>query len=134
MISKRLRNLFLVSLLLIYAHGVEEILGGFQYSDSFMIFGAAIFQTTPEDFYWASHIIWWISVPALFLLLNTSKWILPLLTLYGAVFFVEIHHIIKSIIAASYYPGMITAAFYPILGYFYWSELISNFRKNIKKT
>lgn len=51
MISKKLHNIFLISLLLIYAHGLEETITGFQYSDSFMIFGANYFNISPETFY-----------------------------------------------------------------------------------
>lgn len=129
MTSKRLENLFLISLLLIYAHGLEENLTGFPYIDSFMVIGAQYFGTTPEIFYWASHFIWWLSVPLLFLLFRKTRILLFLLTLFSLVFVTEIHHTIKAILAKSYYPGLITALFYPIMGYFFWDELIKNWRK-----
>ncbi|MBI2595722.1 HXXEE domain-containing protein [Candidatus Daviesbacteria bacterium] len=121
----KLKHIFLLSLLLIYAHGVEEIINGFQYSDSFMVYGANLFNTTPEIFYWISHLIWWFSLPLLFLVFNKSRLGLFLMTLYGFVFFIEIHHSIKGFLAGRYYPGMVTAMLYPIFGIFYWRQLFS---------
>lgn len=132
MISDKLKHIFLLSLLLIYSHGLEEIINGFQFSDSFMIYGANIFNTTAEIFYWFSHLIWWISLPILFFLFNKKRLGLLLLTLYGLVFFIELHHPIKGLLAGSYYPGMITAMFYPIFGVFYWRQIIKDWKSTKK--
>src|SRR3989344_802104 len=132
MISDKLKHIFLLSLLLIYAHGVEEIINGFQYSDSFIVYGANLSNTTPEIFYWVSHLIWWFSLPILYLLFNKSRLGLFLMTLYGFVFFVELHHPIKGLIASRYYPGMITAMLYPIFGIFYWKLIIIDWKMTRK--
>lgn len=126
--SNKLKKLFLLSLILIYAHGIEEIINGFQHLDSFMVYGANLFSTTPEIFYWVSHLIWWISLPILFLLLSKKRLGLILLTLYGLVFFVELHHPIKGLLVKGYYPGMITALIYPVFGFFYWKQVIRDWR------
>ncbi|MBI2021894.1 HXXEE domain-containing protein [Candidatus Daviesbacteria bacterium] len=128
MISDKLKHIYLLSLLLIYAHGVEEIINGFQYSDSFMVYGANLFNTTPEIFYLIFHLIWWFSLPILFLLFNKSRLGLFLMTLYGFVFFIELHHPIKGLLIGSYYPGMITAMLYPIFGIFYWKQVIKEWK------
>ena len=132
MISDKLKHIFLLSLLLIYAHGVEEIITGFQYSDSFIVYGANLSNTTPEIFYWVSHLIWWLSLPILFLLFNKSRLGLLLMTLYGLIFFIELHHPIKGILIGSYYPGMITAMLYPIFGIFYWKQIIIDWKMTRK--
>lgn len=123
-VSVKLKHLFLLSLILIYSHGLEEIINGFQFSDSFMIYGANMFNTTPEIFYWVSHLIWWILLPILFFLFNKKRLGLLLLTLYGLVFFIELHHPSKGFLAGRYYPGMITALFYPVFGIFYWRQVV----------
>jgi len=128
MASHKLKRLFSLSLLLIYAHGVEEIITGFQYSDSFIVYGANLFNTTPEIFYWVSHLVWWTSLPILFLLFSRNRLGLPLMALYGLVFFVELHHPIKGFLASRYYPGMITALLYPIFGLFYWKRMIKDWK------
>ncbi len=129
MISKRLKNIFLISLLLIYSHGVEEIIGGFQYFDSFMVFGANYFGITPKIFYWVFHIIFWLSLPILFLLFHRRKAGLILMTIFGVIFIIELHHPIKAILARQYYPGMITALFYPIVGVFFWKQIFTDWKK-----
>ena len=121
----KLKKLYLLSLILIYSHAIEEIATGFAYGDHFMAFFADIFNTSPQSFYWVSHIIWWLALPILYLLLHKSKYALYLLTIYGLVFFIEIHHVIKGITSASYHPGMITAIIYPIFGVFYWKQLLN---------
>lgn len=126
--SVKLKHLFLLSLILIYSHGVEEIINGFQFSDSFMVYGASLLNTTPEFFYWVSHIIWWLSLPVLFLLLSKSRLSLLLMTLYGLVFFIELHHPIKGLLASRYYPGMITVLLYPVFGFFYWKQIIKDWK------
>ena len=128
MISKRLTIIFLSSLLLIYAHAIEEVLTGFQYNDSFVVFGAKYIGTTPEIFYWLFHIAFWVSLPTLFFLLHKKRLGLPLISVFGIIYFVELHHVIKGVFAGHYYPGMITALFYPVVGFFFWQELIRNWR------
>lgn len=124
MISENFAKVFLFFLVLIYAHGIEEVLTGFHYNDSFMILGAQYFNISVETFYWISHLVWWISVPLLFIIFRKSKFIFPLMALYGLVFIIESHHLVKALIIKSYYPGMVTALFYPIVGFFYWRQLI----------
>lgn len=134
MLSERLKKLFIISLLLIYAHGIEEVITGFQYNDSFMIFFADYFNTTPELFYWISHLIWWISLPLLFILFKPHRLGLPLMILFSIVFVVEIHHVIKGLVSGSYYPGMVTALVYPVMGFFFWKQLIQDLRKYYAKS
>lgn len=128
MISKNLQLLFLLSLFLIAAHGIEETLTGFWHSDSFVVSLANYFSTTPEMFYWVFHVIWWTLLPTVYVFLRKSTIILLLLTLFSIVFVFELHHIVKGLIANQYYPGMITAFFYPVLGVFFYRELIKNWR------
>ncbi len=124
-VSNRLRRIFFVSLGLIYLHGIEEVLTGFQFNDSFMVFFAGLFDITPASFYWISHIIWWVMVPLLyFVFRNNTRVLFPLLALFGLVFVIEIHHLVKGLIAFSYYPGAVTAFFYTVVGYFYWKQVL----------
>ncbi|MCH7641529.1 HXXEE domain-containing protein [Patescibacteria group bacterium] len=126
--QSKLNKLFLISLVLIYLHGVEEIVTGFQHVDSFMVYFASVFSISTESFYWVSHIIWWVSLPFLYLIFSKTKYSFYLLALYGVVFFTEIHHLVKAILSISYYPGMITAMLYPLFGIFYWRQILNEWR------
>ena len=132
MTSKRLQFLFLLSLFLIAAHAVEETLTGFRHTDSFVIAIAGWLSMTPDTFYWVFHIIWWTLLPSVYIFLRKQPILLPLLTLFSIVFLFELHHVIKAIIAGQYYPGAITAFFYPILGIFFYRELLRNWRHESK--
>lgn len=131
MITNRLKTIFYISLIVIYIHGLEEIIGGFQHVDSFMLAGANFFKVSIEVFYWSSHIIWWLAVPLLYLIFRNRAQILTLLSLYGLVFVIELHHIAKAAQLGYYYPGMMTAFFYPVVGLFFWKELLNNFKQRI---
>jgi len=132
MISKKLQFLFLLSLMLIVIHGIEEQLTGFRHTDSFVIALGSYLSMSPEAFYWAFHIIWWSLLPSVYILLRKNPVMLPLLTLFSVVFVFELHHVVKAFVANSYYPGMITAAFYPVLGVFFYKELVQSWRFRLK--
>jgi len=126
MITKKLKNLLVIALVLIYLHGFEEILTGFQYNDIFMVSIANLFATQTLAVYWVLHIVFWLLLPLFILLAFDGKWKYIPLAIFGLIWFVEIHHLVKALIAMSYYPGMVTAFFYPIFGVFYWRELYNN--------
>jgi hypothetical protein len=129
MISKQLKFLFFLSLILIAAHGVEEFNTNFLYVDETNRFFANLFATKEEVFYWAFHIMWWLMLIVVYLVIMGGKWALIPLTLFGIVYVFEIHHLYKAFQTGGYYPGMLTAIFYPIMGIFYWKELIKNWSK-----
>ncbi|GEM_PF-1630171 len=128
MVSKRLKFLLGLSLLLITTHGIEEVLTGFLYKDSFISFFSELAATKGELFYWSFHSMWWLMLIVVYLLILGGRWALIPLSLFGIVFFFEAHHLIKAILAGGYYPGSISAFFYPILGVFYWKEIIKSWK------
>lgn len=130
MISKRLKFLFLLTLLLVAAHGIEEVSTGFLYKDPFISYFSGLFNTKGEVFYWAFHIMWWFMLVVAYLLMLGGRWALIPLTLFGIVYIFEVHHLLKGFEAGGYYPGIISAFFYPIIGFFYWKEIIRCWRKN----
>lgn len=134
MVSKRLKNLFFVTLTFIYLHGVEEVTTNFPETDSFMKVGGKLLNTTSENFYWIFHFAWWILLPMSYLLFHKKKVALFLFSLFGLFFIVELHHIIKAFYFRSYYPGLITALIYPFIGVAYWKELTASWRKYGKKS
>lgn len=130
MVTKKLKEIFLITLIPIYLHGIEEIFTGFAKTDYFMQIGASFLQISPHQFYWISHLLFWVSLPLLYLLFNKKKVAIYLFSLFSVFFVVELHHIIKAIFVNDYYPGLLTALIYPIIGVFYYKELIASWRKN----
>lgn len=72
-------------------------------------------------------LVFGIFVTAL-MLLKGGNWPLVWLSIYGFMFFIEIHHTIKAIIFENYYSGLYTAWIFSLFGIFYWKELIHNYR------
>lgn len=134
MISKRLQNLFLISIPLFIAHGLEEYFTGFYNTDSifyfvFQPFGSmSVFQATFLLF----QIMIWILLIVSYLILS-RRMLLKLLTFLGLIFVFELSHLIKALISWNYYPGLITGLLFPIIGFFYWKELIKNWISHVKK-
>lgn len=130
MISQKLKNIFLFNLLVIYIHGVEEVLTGFSGVDVFIKYGAHYFNTSPQQLYWVSHLTLWILLPIIYLVFNKTRYALFLFSIFGLFYIVELHHIYKAIEWGSYYPGLLTSLTYPIIGFFFLQELFKNWRKN----
>lgn len=133
MVTEKLKKIFLLTLIPVYLHGIEEVYTNFPRIDSFMQIGASYLQITSEQFYWFFHIPFWVSLPFLYILFNKKKIALFLFSLFGLFFLVELHHMVKAINAKGYYPGLLTSLVYPIIGIFYYKELMINLRKNYGK-
>lgn len=133
MISDKLKKILLLGLVLIYAHGAEEILFGFWKVDSVLMTWNDSLISIPQAVYYASHIAWWLLLIPIALLAMGGKWALRGLALFGIVWFIEIHHVLGAIFVTHvYYPGIATAILYPVVGIFYYKELIQNFSRQRK--
>lgn len=128
MISDKLKKITVIAIIMIYVHGLEEIIIGFWKVDSLLMIWNGYLTSIPQAVYFASHVYWWLMLVPILLLVLGGKWALRGLALFGVIFLIEIHHLVGALISWSYYPGLITALFYPIVGFFYWKELIRTFR------
>ena len=130
MLSKRIHHLFLISIVLFIAHGLEEYFTGFYEVDNIFKYIFQFFETMsiPQATFLLFQIMLWILLIISYLLIFKKDWILFLLTIPALVFIFEISHLVKAVIAGGYYPGSIVAIFFPILGFFYWKELIKLYK------
>lgn len=129
MISKKLKTLLLLSIIIVYLHFLEEIVSGFYLNDWIMRYVSSLFQNINQAQYYTSHIVWILMIGPAALLVLGGRWTLGVLTLYGLFFIFELHHLIDSVKILNYYPGVITNIAFEIVGFFYWKELINNWRK-----
>jgi len=129
MISAKLRNIFIISVVLMYVHGLEEILTRFYLSDEITEQFSSLFTNIPQSVYYTFHLTWWILVlPLLLALVLGGRWVLRAMTIYGLVFLFELSHVIEAIVDRAYFPGLITSLIYVTVGFFYWKELIKNLK------
>jgi hypothetical protein len=130
MLSKRIHNLFLISVILFIAHGLEEYFAGFYNVDNIFQFAFQFAQnmSEPQAIFLLFQIMLWILLIFCYLLIFKRDWILFLLTIPALILIIEVHHLIKAAIFGGYYPGSITAAFSLIIGFFYWKELIKLYK------
>ena len=133
MVSKKLKTLFMLSIVVVYLHFFEEVISGFYLNDWIMKYLSSQFQTINQAQYYSSHIVWILMIGPAALLVLGGKWTLRVLTLYGFFFIFELHHLIDAIRTLNYYPGVITNIAFEIIGFFYWKELLVNWRKNYGK-
>lgn len=118
----------MLSTAVVYLHFIEEIITGFYTHDWIMNYFSSFFQTIPQAQYYASHIVWILMIGPAALLVLEGKWTLRILTVYGLFFVIELHHLIDAIRTLNYYPGVITNIVFEIIGFFYWKELLKNWR------
>lgn len=130
MISKKLKVLLMISIAIVYLHFFEEVVSGFYVNDWIMESISSLFQNVNQAQYYGSHVVWILMIGPAALLALGGKWTLRVLTLYGLFFIFELHHLIDAIRTFNYYPGVITNIAFEIVGFFYWEELIRNWREN----
>lgn len=111
-----------------YIHGIEERLTHFYQYDPLTQFISRIFDSIPQGVYWTFNVTWWLLLAVALAFLAGEKWTLRILTLYGLVFIFELSHIIPALISWSYYPGLLSALVYCLVGIFYWRELIKTWK------
>lgn len=129
MISKKLKTVFLISIPVFIAHGLEEYFNGFYNVDSSFKFFFHYFETmsVPQATFLLFQIMIWLLLIVSFLLILNGKWQLRLMVVLGLIYIFELHHLWKAFISWSYYPGAITSIAFLIIGFVFWKELLKEF-------
>ena len=128
MISKKSQLFFLISIPIFIIHGLEEYFAGFANVDPVFktVFGFLGLPVSNLSFF-IFQIVFWIILISVYLSLRKGHQLMPLMVLLGLVFVFEIHHIFRAIAIQSYYPGLVTSFFFPVVGFLFWRELFKNF-------
>src|SRR3989338_3451005 len=128
--TKKLQQIFLIAIPLFIAHGLEEIYTGFYNIDSHVefMFGKLGSLPTMQGLFILFQIMIWLMLIIGYLLLLGPKWQLRLMFIPGIIFVYELHHLYYAIDVGGYYPGLITAIPLYIIGFFFWKELIKNYK------
>ncbi|OGI68833.1 hypothetical protein A3A05_02410 [Candidatus Nomurabacteria bacterium RIFCSPLOWO2_01_FULL_41_12] len=131
MISKKLKNIFALSIPVFIAHGMEEIFNGFYNVDwsAKLMFGFLNGMSVSQATFIVFQFMLWLVLVVFALLIASEKWRLRLMFLPAIIYIVELQHIWMAVKTWSYYPGLITAAPLVIIGLFFWKELIKNYKQ-----
>ena len=126
MLSQRLKNIFALSIPLFIAHGIEEIVTSLYSIDSHVafMFGKLAMLPTMQALFILFQVMLWVVLIVWYLLIRSERWQLWLMALPGVIFIYELHHFYKALAVGGYYPGLLTALLFPIIGYLYWREWI----------
>src|SRR3990167_4478229 len=129
MISKKFKTIFIISIPVFIAHGLEEFSNGFYNVDwSFkFVFGFLNTMSVPQATFLVFQIMLWLALIVFAFLIANDKWRLRLMLLPGIIFLVELNHPWSVITSWGYYPGAITSIPLVILGFLFWKELLKNF-------
>ncbi|MDP3784650.1 MAG: HXXEE domain-containing protein [bacterium] len=128
MISQKLKNIFFISIPVFIAHGSEEYFNGFYNVDSIFKFFFHYFDSMsiPQATFLLFQIMIWLALIIVAFLITSQKWQLRLMVIPGLIYIFELHHIWKALMSGGYYPGVITAIAFPIIGFLFWKELLKN--------
>jgi len=129
--SNKLKTIFIISIPIFIAHGLEEFFNGFYNVDwSFkFVFGFLDTMTVSQATFLVFQIMLWLAFIVFAFLIASEKWRLRLMVLPGIIYIFELHHIWKTLENWSYYPGVITAIAFPIIGFLFWKELLKDLSK-----
>lgn len=120
MISKKFQVILFLSIALNWLHFIEcSVTKYYEVGPVFMNY----FHSIRETAYYAFHLPFYVFLLGAFLLLKGGKGMFIPLGYYGILLFLEFHHFLRGAIHMSYYPGMITSFFFPIIGVLYAIEL-----------
>ncbi len=133
MISQKLKTIFYISIPVFIAHGLEEFFNDFYNIDwSFkFVFGFLETMSVPQATFLVFQIMLWLAFIVFAFLIASEKWRLRLMVLPGIIYIFELHHIWKTLENLSYYPGVITAIAFPFIAFFFWKELLNNFKNYV---
>ena len=132
MISSKLKTLFLISIPIFIGHGFEEYFTGFYNVDPSFKFVFHFFETMsmPQATFLVYQILLLLSLVILAFVVASDMWRLRLMVIPGLFYIFELDHFWQAFLVWGYYPGVITAIAFPIIGFLYWKELLRNFRKS----
>src|SRR3990167_8207951 len=126
MVTTRLKTLFALSIPLFIAHGTEEILTGFYAIDSHVVFVFGWLQPllSLQTSFLILQLVFCTFLVIAYFVLRADQFVLPLLLFVGVLYVYELHHLLKTFQAGSYYPGLATAIPLYMIGVLYWWELL----------
>ncbi|MFZ2523515.1 MAG: HXXEE domain-containing protein [Minisyncoccia bacterium] len=132
MISNKLKTIFALSIPLFIAHGIEEFATHFYDIDTHdqAIFGLLSSLSNHGATFVVFQIMFWILLIVSFLLILSEQWRLRVMIIPGLIYVYELHHLYKAIAVGGYYPGLVTALLFPVIGYFFWRELLKLYKIN----
>ncbi|HEY4527304.1 MAG TPA: HXXEE domain-containing protein [Candidatus Paceibacterota bacterium] len=128
MVTPRLKMLFALSVPLFIAHGIEELLTSFYAIDSHVafVFGRLQPLLSLQTSFLILQLVFWTFLVIAYFVLRADRFILPLLLFVGVLYVYELHHLLKTFQAGSYYPGLATAIPLYMIGVLYWWELLGS--------
>lgn len=126
MITQKLKNIFLISVILWIAHGIEELITGLYAVDSHVeaMFSFVKGMTPTHAAFVVFVIMFSLTLIVSYLLILGPKWQLWLMVIPGLIMIYELEHAYKALAVGGYYPGLATAIPLYVVGFFFWKELI----------
>ncbi|EKD62037.1 MAG: hypothetical protein ACD_52C00322G0004 [uncultured bacterium] len=139
MINKRLQNLFLVGAILEILHMPLELwlfgLDHSVYSDARAVFDfmqeklSYFSSNSDESFIILIGMFGFFWLLTTYLMLNGKKWQLVVVIFFSLLFISEVHHLIRSIIKTSYYPGTLIGLVICIIGIVIFIESLKSLKE-----
>ena len=126
MISEKLKTLFLISIPVFILHGIEEYTTRFYDIYPLLNFRWTenVFNSIPQATFLTFQIMWWLLLAVTYLLLKGGKPQFFIMVLVGVIYIYECTHILSAIILQGYTPGLTIGLLFPVVGFFYWKELL----------
>lgn len=115
--SIKLRQAFLLSIVMFVLHGLEEYFTGFYLIDKSYLLTVGRLGTNPEMRFIAYQAVLWGVLLAGYFLVRKGKWRKPILLALGVIMVLELQHLYETVVTRKYYPGSYTAVLFPFLAF-----------------
>ncbi len=124
-----LKNILALTAVAMVFHTIEEYVTKLWDFDPIFIWLVRQFQINPIVIYFMLQALGLLLIFALWWPRLNKQLYRFLAIVLGLVFLLELSHLYSSIKIGDYYPGLYTGIALIIIGYFYWKELIIQYRK-----
>ncbi len=125
MMLKRLQNLFLVSVVLFIAHGLEEYITQFYLVDKSFLLTVGRLGHNLALIFIVYQVILWAVLFGTYALVKNGKLIKLLPFILSIIMVFELQHIYETIVTGKYYPGSFTAVLFPVLAVLLLKQIFS---------
>ncbi|MBI3290344.1 HXXEE domain-containing protein [Candidatus Microgenomates bacterium] len=127
MVSGKLKDIFLFVIILFILHSLEEYFTGFYNFDPLLFKPLGqILPITSQAAFVLFQIVW-ISLLILSYRLKVRRQLLLIVSIFwGIALVLELEHLYRAFSFGGYTPGLVTSLLFPVVGVFYWKELLKN--------
>jgi hypothetical protein len=125
----QLKTTFAVSIPIFILHGLEEYFTGFYKVDASYQYLLKLVDINNSPPVFLIYQVMLCCLLIIIYFISEKAWAKWLMVLVGVIFIAEAQHLMITFTSGAYYPGTFSSVALLIIGFFFWKQLIINFKR-----